>query len=588
MGNNLIVDSKVSQIEDILAFPSEIINNIEIEDSQENLNNLKVWRFYENTDGIIKSGPVILPNICKDKFMLDSHEAYIVLLIARGKQDLTEISTFPMNLWAIIESSANMTPRGLKYAFSLSNEKSENLESFMLSKRNFSNSDFKYVLFIWNGKNCSSQIKSSVLMNGFDLDKKISNPEILPFLYHGYHIYKINKDYYVKKASIVNFNEIINNTLDNMHDDVLSTPSSDTIYNYQETVYLLNWLYPNINKSNEKRQVNKFLKRVIFPKFNQNFINSTEKCKYNDCFTILNDKYFNIPLEDNKTTTVFLEKSNQRLDKIVNAKNENLDKSKENINNHDNLMDVDEENNSQSIQSIDNDEDALAQDEEDIDILDDNEEDSLNDINFTDIIPLTNNKLEVKKLNIDGIHKNLSRNVNEDDTNPDYKKQIAIPKLSLKLQHKISNPTDRSKQLCEEEEKLDSLGSTTIKKASEIIKGKLQISDKAKSLNLNFKNITNKIDLNSITENDENMETESNRKDLLMNYFSKNLSEIIEGFLFLGSYNAAKNKELVFKNKITHIINSATDVCQNHFEKDIKYLNFYLKDHSMEVIYLNY
>ena len=69
-----------------------------------------------------------------------------------------------------------------------------------------------------------------------------------------------------------------------------------------------------------------------------------------------------------------------------------------------------------------------------------------------------------------------------------------------------------------------------------------------------------------------------------MDYFSKNISEILENFIYISNYTIAKNREIVFENKISHIINAAADVCQNHFLDDgITYTNYYLKDHPMEV-----
>ena len=74
------------------------------------------------------------------------------------------------------------------------------------------------------------------------------------------------------------------------------------------------------------------------------------------------------------------------------------------------------------------------------------------------------------------------------------------------------------------------------------------------------------------------------RKKLISEYYSKHLSEILPEFLYLSSYNAAKNKDLLERNRITHIINCAQDYCENCFEKEsnIQYLSLYLKDHALE------
>lgn len=285
MGNKLFVDANVSQIDDILSFNLSNLNKSEaIENEKAGYQNLKVWRFYETEteEYQIKSEAMNLPNIKEDKFSLSSLEAYVILLIYKGKDDISEISAFPTTFWGLVESSSNMTPRGLKYAFSTSVDKSENLESFLLSKRDFKDSDFKYVLFIWNGKNCSPVVKSRVLMKAFDLDKKLSNPDIIPYLYSGYYI----KDSHFHKANTVKLNEIINNTLENLTDDQM-TPTSETFFNYHETVYLLHWLYPLDEKKTEKKSPSKSHKRTLFTKVNRFFINNSTQKNFYDLFTPL-------------------------------------------------------------------------------------------------------------------------------------------------------------------------------------------------------------------------------------------------------------------------------------------------------------
>ena len=96
---------------------------------------------------------------------------------------------FPTGLWGIIESSSNITPRSLLYAFHANNNDNQNLESFLLSKRDFSDSEFKYMLFIWNGKSSSALLRSYTLMKAFDLDKALSS-QLVPFIYFGYSIGK--------------------------------------------------------------------------------------------------------------------------------------------------------------------------------------------------------------------------------------------------------------------------------------------------------------------------------------------------------------------------------------------------------------
>jgi hypothetical protein len=173
-------------------------------------------------------------------------------------------------------------------------------------------------------------------------------------------------------------------------------------------------------------------------------------------------------------------------------------------------------------------------------------------------------------------------------------KEIKIPKLIMGIQHKILNDdliSQRMSQQCEEEEKLDNLPDSVIKKSSDKIftLKKLNIknlleknNNKSNDLINNLMNNLEKIDINRINE-DYNIR-DSDRKHLVMDYFAKNISVVFDGFLYLSNYTIAKNKEILFENKITHIINCAADYCQNHFLDDgIVYTNYYLNDHPLEV-----
>jgi protein-tyrosine phosphatase len=545
MGNNLNVDLKISQIDEIINFPSEDMDSLikEKEDSA-GFQNLKVWKFYENENEQIQSEAILLPVIWENKFLLNSTQAYIILLIDKGNSDSTEVTGFPTSFWGLVESSSNMTPRGLKYAFSTSNDKSETLESFMLSKRDFKNSDFKFVLFIWNGKNCGSLIKSTVLMKAFDLDKKLSNPTILPYLYYGYYIEKN----IFNKGGVVKLNEVISNTIEHMADDIIQTPNSESLFNYQETVYLLQWLYPIDEKKSSKRISNKEHKRVLFNKFNNNFLSGPNKKKYLDCFTYIGQK-------QKKSIYEKEEISSRNLDKTDHA------------NNHEEINSGNEE-----CEELEESNEEYVEDDE-----------SLDDINLNEVEKLNETKFTLKKINIEGIKTNNQTNNSNIKTIND---EIKVPKINLKFQHKILNPTERSKQLSEEEERLDSLGSNTIRKASDMI---LKNDIKGFTLDLNKKNrIAAKSDIDEKNGEEEegiyDKHTETHRKDLINDFFSKNMTVIIDDFLYLSSYKVAKNKEVVYENKITHIINAAADICQNHFESDIEYLSFNLKDHSIENI----
>ena len=202
MGNKICVDKKPSPIENIISFNSEILQQSEISDLAEQINkinppyqHLNMWCLSEvisntqtNPDSAsefnnkiieeepkISITPVELANIHKNHFLLDSQNVYILLLIFKkgGETDI-ENSPFPTGFWGVIESSSNMTPRGLLFAFP-AKQTSQNLESFLLSKRELDDSQFKFMLFIWNGKKSTAFLRSISLMKAFDLDKALMN-----------------------------------------------------------------------------------------------------------------------------------------------------------------------------------------------------------------------------------------------------------------------------------------------------------------------------------------------------------------------------------------------------------------------------
>lgn len=456
------------------------------------------------------------------------------------------MTAFPNSLWGIVESSSNMTPRGLKYAFSTSSYSSENLESYMLSKRDFKDSDYKFMLFIWNGKNCSPILKSSVLIKAFDLDKKLSCPRLLPYLYNGYYV-KLDS---IEKGQIVNLNSIINNTVEHLTEEASSNAlSSDSFLNFHETVYLLQWLYPISDEKIEKKNVHKKDRRnLLFGKFNDNFLSNKNCTKdYYSLFTVY-DPRKQLANTDNETNVVV---------------------SSENY----------ESNNDEDNSLNDMDTSSLNEEDEDLESIDVNE------------IPTSQTekhggdfKLDLKKINLSNLASlNGTTTLNNSSVNKygNNNQKITVPKLNFGIQHKVLNNeiiSQRTKRNTEDEERLDNLPPVTIQKSCNKI-------SKTLGLKLDLQGIkdisTDKAEIEKL--NEECNGRESQQKKAIMYYFSKVLSEIMEGFLYLSSYNAASNKELVYSHKITHIINAAADVCQNTFEGDIIYLSYNLKDQPMEV-----
>lgn len=76
---------------------------------------------------------------------------------------------------------------------------------------------------------------------------------------------------------------------------------------------------------------------------------------------------------------------------------------------------------------------------------------------------------------------------------------------------------------------------------------------------------------------------DSVRKLVKFEHFKEKCSEVISNFLYIGSYFVASSKEILNKNKITHVLNCAGDYCKNQFLEDLTYKTYYLKDGKEEV-----
>ena len=666
MGNKICVDKKPSPIENIISFNPEILQQSEISDLSEQINknstsyqHLNMWCLSEiiqnnqnNSDAnldlnkkIIEEKqktsitPVELANIHKNHFLLDSQNVYILLLIFKkeGETDI-ENSPFPTGFWGIIESSSNMTPRGLLFAFP-EKQTSQNLESFLLSKRELNDSEFKFMLFIWNGKKSTAFLRSISLMKAFDLDKALMNISLVHYIYAGYYFNENTKTPPTNNG-VIYLGDIINNTIENSEDT--SNPSTDKINNLYETVYLFKLLYPNKkhksknktkknknelndNKSKNNNQnmlfkgfVNEFLlcgtKKSFYDNFTEiEFVSSSSNNNLNINLNNINEKNYYEGFSENFMNNNNLEKSN--LSNSINKKAVMPPKLNLNIN-------LNVANKINSIGSVDD----TSGSKRSISAATPKEENKNNNGN--------NNAINIpNKLNINLKNENKDNNdildkdddfLGEDDEDLDLipyddpllnkekdkssLKKIRIPKLMISLQKNVLNEeklTERAKIKSEQEETLNLLPESTLISTSQHIItkmnnlgiNKINLSG-VNQANINHNNNNNPNNKNNINENKNQKEIDIKalnedynlkdfeREKIISNYYSKHLSEVIPNFLYISSYNATKNKALLEKNKITHIINCAADFCENVFESENKYtyLSFYLKDHESENI----
>jgi len=75
-------------------------------------------------------------------------------------------------------------------------------------------------------------------------------------------------------------------------------------------------------------------------------------------------------------------------------------------------------------------------------------------------------------------------------------------------------------------------------------------------------------------------------KQLQLKHFRQVCSEVLPGALFISSFQVASELESLRRHRITHIVNTAADVCDSCFPDQFKYVTYYLKDTNNEDISL--
>ena len=76
---------------------------------------------------------------------------------------------------------------------------------------------------------------------------------------------------------------------------------------------------------------------------------------------------------------------------------------------------------------------------------------------------------------------------------------------------------------------------------------------------------------------------ETERRQVKMDRFKNECSEILPNFLYLGGYVIAEDRHMLESNGITHILNCAGDYCKNRFMDELSYKTYFLKDSKLEV-----
>mmetsp|Transcript_89717 Transcript_89717/g.159448 ORF Transcript_89717/g.159448 Transcript_89717/m.159448 type:complete len:798 (+) Transcript_89717:111-2504(+) len=76
------------------------------------------------------------------------------------------------------------------------------------------------------------------------------------------------------------------------------------------------------------------------------------------------------------------------------------------------------------------------------------------------------------------------------------------------------------------------------------------------------------------------------RRRLQLKHYRQVCSEVLPGALFISSYQVASDEAELRKRNITHIVNTAADICDSCFPDKFQYLTYYLKDANSEEISL--
>lgn len=207
------------------------------------------------------------------------------------------MASFPHSLWGLVQSAENLTPRGLADAFS-TNEESEflqnhQLDSFLLSKRRDEGeateeskepkSQFKYMIFVWNGKQAGAMVKATAISKGYELDGLLSKAKdsVLQVFFAG----GVIRGKKLQRSNVLMFDDMQEHQkhegrgLEKVRDNP-NTPSAEQILKAHQTVYLFKWLFPESVIEKHLKKTNRGPKppqQQPFSTFRNTFIKSEAK-----------------------------------------------------------------------------------------------------------------------------------------------------------------------------------------------------------------------------------------------------------------------------------------------------------------------
>lgn len=295
MGQHLSIDKHTTSLDDLLMISPSCFKKVNLDNivSQTITQHLKIWKFAEKQARKIVTNDVPLHNLEQTGFFFSAVEAYLVLLVYRANtKEKNDVVSFPHSLWGLVESTDNLTPRGLASSISADWSWSpvQSLDSFLLSKREHKDAhkhrDFKYMLFVWNGKEANALLKATALTKGFELDtllNKAADP-LLSFIFNG----GVVRGTRLQRGKVLVFDQASSEQENNDRNDNPNTPDTEQVIKTFETVYLFQWLVPDtyleiLRHQNPRHAAQKsVIEQTMYPKFRKYFFPTDDDQGYSD------------------------------------------------------------------------------------------------------------------------------------------------------------------------------------------------------------------------------------------------------------------------------------------------------------------
>lgn len=639
MGHRLSIDKYTTDLVDLLAISPYYYKKVKLDKivSKSITQHLKIWRFKANEFNGIDIEAVPLSNLQQDGFIFSSKEAYLVLLVYRANtSEKMDVVSFPHSLWGLVQSADNLTPRGLSNSFSSDDDGSitHTLDSFLLSKREgkeyYKNREYKYMLFVWNGKQAGSLLKAKALSRGFELDTLLNKSEdsLLSFIFNGGVVRGIR----LQRGKVLLFDQASSDQEDAKQEENPNTPDTERMIKTYETVYLFRFLVPESYvqglQPNSTENSKSVIEQTMYPKFRKYFFPDSQgeskkedlpdPNEYQRRFKFINDNISDLeddhevsdesrsgerpPPQSNPVPKLSL---GQDIVKPQPAAQKpaipllNIPPKEENANEGDEERENMELNKPKvpGIQGIALD---ISQAQRKP-IL--NEYDTSSDRIYEDSGEYSSSRASNNPGKGISLDLSKAKQIQNEILNQNEQKIPQMPALGLPE----GNPSGR---------KVPSLGipvSSGSRSGEEDSSNRMEFEEiSGPQLTINIKNVTKLSDDTEMKEEEDPYEPPQFRRgccepdppsshhsqedtDFFMakntsiaeernNKFKQICSEIIDNFLYLGSDYLAKNKEVLKQNKITHIINAVGDYSPNYHDGEFKYISFHLKDHPRENI----